>query len=60
MRMRELAYVGRFYLLLPSMSSGHFITQSGLQMTRPRPPDKIVSYRKYDAINMGDFSDELV
>ena len=28
-------------------------------MSRPRPPEKTVRYRRYGAINMDDFSDEL-
>jgi len=38
--------------------SDHFVVQADLRMSRPR--QKTVSYRKYDAINMDDFSDELL
>ena len=41
------------------MLSDHFVVLSDLRMSRSRPPDNIVSYRKYGAINMDDFSDVL-
>jgi len=40
------------------MLSDHFVVQADLQMSRPQK--KTVSYRKYDAMNMDDFSDELL
>ena len=43
-----------------SMLSDHFVVQADLRMSRPRPQEKSVSYRKYDAINMDEFSDELL
>ena len=43
-----------------SMLSDHFVVQAYLRMSRPRPQKKTVSYRKYDALNMDDFSDELL
>ena len=47
-------------LQVSSMSSDHFVVQADLRMYRPRPQEKTVSYRKYDAINMDDFPDELL
>ena len=47
-------------LQVSSMLSYHFVVQADLRMSRPRPRQKTVSYRKYDAINMDDFSDELL
>jgi len=55
---REGPYI-LFNLQLSSMLSDYVIVQADLRMSRPRPQEKTVSYRKYDAINMDDFSDEL-
>jgi len=47
-------------LHVSSMLSNHFVVQDDLRMSRSRPQEKTVSYRKYYAINMDDFSDELL
>jgi len=45
-------------LQVSSVLSDHFLVQADLLMSRPR--QKTVFYRKYDAINMDNFSDELL
>jgi len=47
-------------LHVSSMLSDHVVVQADLLMPRPRPQEKTDSYRKYDPINMDDFSDELL
>ena len=47
-------------LHVSSMLSDHFVVQADLRISRPRPQEKTVSYLKYDAINMDDFSNELI
>jgi len=45
-------------LQVSSMLYDHFVVQADLRMSRPQ--EKIVSYRKYNVINMDVFSDELL
>ena len=42
------------------MLSDHFVAEADLPVSRPRSLDKIIYYRKYDAIDIDEFSDELV
>ena len=41
------------------MLSDHFVVQADLRMSRLRPSENSVSYRKYGAVNVDDFSGEL-